>query len=115
MKQVQLIVPDDFHLHLRQWGILRSVLPYTARCFRRGLIMPNADPPILTAEDALRYRLEIMGTLAQSCSFQPLMTLYLTMETTPQMIRDAKEAGGVSGQFLPQDATTRSTHRVTIH
>lgn len=114
MKQVQLIAPDDFHLHVRQGRMLRKVLPHSARHFRRGLIMPNTDPPVLTAEDAVQYRLKIMGVLPEPGNFEPLMTLYLTTETTPRMIRDAKEAGVVAVKFYPKDSTTGSGHGVRI-
>ncbi|UJP01574.1 MAG: dihydroorotase, partial [Nitrosomonas sp.] len=33
--------PDDWHLHLRDGGQLRAVLPHTAKQFARAIIMPN--------------------------------------------------------------------------
>lgn len=42
--------PDDFHLHVRDGGALRSVVPHAARQFRRAIIMPNLKPPVTTVQ-----------------------------------------------------------------
>ena len=38
--------PDDWHLHLRDGGVLASVLPDSARQFGRAIVMPNLKPPV---------------------------------------------------------------------
>ena len=43
-----LIRPDDWHLHLRDGAAMASVLPFTARQFRRAIVMPNLKPPVTT-------------------------------------------------------------------
>ena len=53
---LQIIEPDDWHLHLRDGDVLKAVLPYTVRQFNRAIIMPNLDPPITSVRDALAYR-----------------------------------------------------------
>ena len=58
-----LIRPDDWHLHLRDGGVLASVLPDTARRFARAMIMPNLDPPVTTTAQALAYRDRILAAL----------------------------------------------------
>ena len=40
--------PDDWHLHLRDGDMLKSVLPFAAAQFARGIIMPNLVPPVTT-------------------------------------------------------------------
>ena len=48
--------PDDWQLHLRDGYVLAAVLPDTARCFARAMVMPNLDTPVTTTECALGYR-----------------------------------------------------------
>jgi dihydroorotase len=53
--------PDDWHLHLRDGGMLAAVTPDTATHFGRALIMPNLVPPVVTGSDAAAYRDRIMA------------------------------------------------------
>jgi dihydroorotase len=46
--QIQLIAPDDWHVHLRDGAMLKQVVPYTAQMFRRAIVMPNLRPPVVT-------------------------------------------------------------------
>ncbi len=106
--------PDDWHLHLRDETALRAVLPFTATRFARAIVMPNLKPPITTTELALAYRQRILAALPPGASFEPLMTLYLTDETTPQEITRAKASGVVYGcKLYPAGATTHSDAGVT--
>jgi len=41
--------PDDWHLHVRDGPALKSVVPQSAKHFKRAVIMPNLKPPITTA------------------------------------------------------------------
>src|SRR5206468_8163495 len=68
--------PDDWHVHLRDGEMLRTVAPYTARQFARAIVMPNLAPPITTVEAANAYRQRIVAAAGQD--FTPLMTCYLT-------------------------------------
>ena len=83
-KELEIVRPDDWHLHLRDGTILKSVLPYTSKIFGRSIIMPNLIPPITTVKDATMYKSRIIEALPEDHSFKPLMTLYLT-ETTDVM------------------------------
>ncbi len=110
--QLTLTRPDDWHLHVRDGDILRDVVPATARCFGRAIIMPNLVPPVTTAADATAYRQRILAA-AQGTDFEPLMTLYLTESTTPEIIREAKAAGVIAAKLYPAGATTNSASGVT--
>ena len=44
--------PDDWHVHLRDGEMLRTVAPYTARQFARAIVMPNLVPPVTSVEAA---------------------------------------------------------------
>lgn len=91
---IKLRRPDDMHVHFRGGNRMKSVAPMTARQFGRAIIMPNG-PKILTTDDALRYRDEILSSLPSGSTFQPLMTLYLTTSTSPDEIRKAQKSGYV--------------------
>src|SRR5450830_347702 len=106
--------PDDWHLHLRDGATLASVLPHTARQFARAIIMPNLKPPVTTTEQALAYRERILAALPAGMQFEPLMTLYLTDNTTPQEILRAKASGVIHAvKLYPAGATTNSDAGVT--
>lgn len=114
MQTVEIIRPDDFHAHFRQGEMLRHVLPWTAKTFARAIAMPNLDPPVRTGEDALRYRQEILQACRDTggSGFNPLMTIYLTDETTPDTILAAQEAGVVAAKLYMRGTTTNSHHGV---
>ena len=106
-EKLTLTRPDDWHLHVRDGGILTDVVPATAACFGRAIIMPNLVPPVTTAADATAYRERILAA-AKGTAFEPLMTLYLTESMTPETIREAKAAGVVAAKLYPAGATTNS-------
>ena len=114
MDSLTLTRPDDWHLHLRAGDDMASVLPHTARCFGRAIVMPNLKPPITTTKRALDYRELILAALPENSRFEPLMTLYLTDDTPPEEIARAKLSGRVQGvKLYPAGATTHSDAGVT--
>jgi dihydroorotase len=114
VKSLTLTRPDDWHLHLRDGAALASVLPHTARVFGRALVMPNLRPPVTDTALAAAYRDRILTALPGGSDFQPLMTLYLTDNTSPAEIVRAKQSGFVCGvKYYPAGATTHSEAGVT--
>ena len=114
MSRITLTRPDDWHLHLRDGGHMRAVLPDTARRFARAIVMPNLKPAVTTAEMALRYRERIVSALPAGMPFEPLMTLYLTDNTAGAEILRAKACGVVHAvKYYPAGATTNSETGVT--
>ncbi|MCR4299851.1 MAG: dihydroorotase [Gallionella sp.] len=114
MQQLTLTRPDDWHLHLRDGALMRSVLPDTARQFARAIVMPNLRPPVTTIEQAQAYRMRILTALPAGTEFEPLMTLYLTGNTTAQEIRHARQSGMIHAiKLYPAGATTNSAAGVT--
>jgi dihydroorotase len=106
--------PDDWHLHLRDGALLAQVVPASARTFARAIVMPNLETPVTTTEAALAYRERILAATPKGVSFEPLMTLYLTDNTTPDEIRRAKDSQHIHGvKFYPAGATTHSASGVT--
>jgi len=114
MSQLRLTRPDDWHLHLRQGDVMSSVVGMTARQMGRAIVMPNLSPPIRTVQEALDYRKEIVSSLSKESNFNPLMTLYLTDNTTKQNIIDASNEEHVYAvKLYPAGATTNSESGVT--
>ena len=60
-KQISILKPDDWHLHLRDGKILKGVLNFSADVFSRAIIMPNLDPPITTLDQAREYKQRIIS------------------------------------------------------
>ena len=107
--QITLTRPDDWHLHLRDGAALQAVLPDTARQFTRAIVMPNLRPPVTTTELAIAYRERILAALPKDSNFEPLMTLYLTDNTSADEIKRAKVSGIIHGvKLYPAGATTNS-------
>jgi len=108
--QIELIQPDDWHLHIRDGEVMKDVLADTARQFARAIIMPNLKPPVTTVDLANAYRARIEGQLKVlgMNSFTPLMTLYLTDNTSADEVRKAKAEGIAAFKLYPAGATTNS-------
>eukprot|EP00927_Polykrikos_kofoidii_P031928 TRINITY_DN27337_c0_g1_i1.p1 TRINITY_DN27337_c0_g1~~TRINITY_DN27337_c0_g1_i1.p1 ORF type:complete len:395 (-),score=66.86 TRINITY_DN27337_c0_g1_i1:122-1234(-) len=109
--------PDDFHHHFRDEPALEHTVPHAAKAFHRVLVMPNLVPPVTTTAAALEYRARILDR-RPACvpeeAFVPLMTLYLTDNTSPEEIALAKESGHVYAvKMYPAGATTNSDFGVT--
>ena len=117
MDWLTLTAPDDWHLHLRDGAALESVIAFTARQFARAIVMPNLKPPVATVGAARAYRERIMAALARSAAgtgFVPLMTLYLTDNTSGDEIGRARASGFVHAvKYYPAGATTNSDAGVT--
>ena len=114
MQELTLTRPDDWHLHLRDGDALKAVLPHTMRQFARAIVMPNLKPPVRTVAEARAYRDRILAAIPPGELFEPLMTLYLTDNTTPDDIAAAKESGFIKAvKYYPAGATTNSEFGVT--
>lgn len=101
--------PDDWHLHVRNGAILKTVIAHTARQFGRAIIMPNLKPPVTSVEQALNYQAEILSALPEDSSFQPLMTLYLTGNTSAEEVKKVAQSEQVFAfKLYPAGATTNS-------
>jgi len=104
--------PDDWHVHLRDGEVLAKVAPFTARQFARAIVMPNLLPPITTAEAAAAYRDRIV--VVAGAGFTPLMTCYLTDQTSPNELTLGFEEGvWIAAKLYPAGATTNSASGVT--
>lgn len=105
--------PDDWHIHLRDGAALAQTVADAARTFGRAIVMPNLVPPVCSAEQAIAYRQRIQQHIPASSTFEPLMVLYLTDNTSAADIAAAKVAGVVACKLYPAGATTNSDSGVT--
>ena len=114
MDKITITRPEDWHLHLRDGDALKAVLPDTANRFGRAIVMPNLRPPVTTTALAAEYRQRILDALPAGANFEPLMTLYLTDNTSAAEITRAKASGFVHGvKLYPAGATTNSDSGVS--
>ncbi len=114
MRKLTITRPDDWHLHLRDGEALKAVLPHTVRQFARAIVMPNLKPPVRSVAEAAAYRDRILAAVPAGQQFEPLMTLYLTDNTSPDEIVSAKASNFVKAvKYYPAGATTNSDLGVT--
>lgn len=62
---------------------------------------------------AQEYKSKIMAAVPPEAGFEPLMTLYLTDDTSPEDVAEARAAGIVAYKLYPAGATTNSQSGVT--
>ncbi|QPB20062.1 dihydroorotase [Rhizobium sp. 007] len=109
MQSITIRRPDDWHLHLRDGAMLEGVIGDTSRNFARAIIMPNLVPPVVTTADAKAYLERIMKALPSGDRFEPLMTLYLTEDTSADDVEEGKKSGLITAvKLYPAGATTNS-------
>jgi len=109
MEEIEIIKPDDWHVHFRDGEILQAVVPETTRHFARAIIMPNLVPPILKGNDAVNYKERIQNAIPKNDKFLPLMTIYLTENTNKYELRESYERDKVfAAKLYPAGATTNS-------
>lgn len=112
-ESITITRPDDWHLHLRDGDILNSVAPFTAKQFARAIVMPNLKPAVTTVKQAVDYLDRILAAVEGS-DFEPLMTLYLTDNTSAEEIIAARKSCFIKGvKLYPAGATTNSDEGVT--
>ncbi|NLZ79261.1 MAG: dihydroorotase [Gammaproteobacteria bacterium] len=112
--RLTLLRPDDWHIHLRDGAVLPHTVADAARTFARAIIMPNLVPPVRNTAQADQYRERILNARPAQSTFEPLMVLYLTDQTSAQDIKEAQASGFVhAAKLYPAGATTNSDSGVT--
>ena len=113
-ESVTITRPDDWHTHLRDNAALKTTVAHSARQFGRAIVMPNLAPPVTSTTMALAYRQRILAAIPEGQSFDPLMTLYLTDNTSKDEIKRASETEHVVAvKLYPAGATTHSDAGIT--
>jgi len=109
MDTIKIGRPDDFHGHLRQGALMRTILPHYLGVFGRVLAMPNTQPyPVLNAEDVHRYRRQIMSAIKainpNSC-LEPMIAIQGMERTDRRILKAARDAGARVVKVYPEDMT----------
>ncbi len=109
MEELEIIKPDDWHVHFRDKDVLKVVVPETTRHFARAIIMPNLTHPILNGKLAIEYKERIKTVIPKTDNFMPLMTIYLTENTDKNELKEAYDNKAVfAAKLYPAGATTNS-------
>ena len=77
LKNIKIIRPDDWHIHLREGGLLECVIKSSTRVTGKCIVMPNLAIPITTSLLCEQYKKEITK-LAKTNYFKPYIPCYLT-------------------------------------
>lgn len=96
--EITMLRPSNFHAHFRMDAMMRAVAYHILRYVHYALVMPNTGP-ILTIEDALRYRRDILDATVTMLDRRVvlIMTIYFTELVTPQVIQRIKEVEAQTG------------------
>lgn len=106
---IELTTPDDWHLHLRDGSMLKTVVGHSAAQFARAMVMPNLIPPATHCQQLLDYRQRILAALPADSPFNPIMALYLTDALDEAEIQQAAEDPRIGAvKLYPAGATTNS-------
>jgi len=112
--EITIARPDDWHLHLRDGDMMKTVLPDSSRHFGRAIIMPNLVPPLINTADILNYKKRIQDNIPEHHNFEPMMTAYLSDSTDPNDLVDGFERGIIEAvKLYPANATTNSANGVS--
>lgn len=112
--KLHITQPDDWHVHFRDGAFLERTVKDTAKQFARAIVMPNLVPAVTQVEQSQSYRERILAAVPTNLHFEPLMTLYLTDNTSALDIEQAKQSGIIHAYKLyPAGATTNSASGVT--
>ena len=85
--KIDILKPDDWHVHLREGDILNTVLKFSSRVNNRCIVMPNLKIPITSTDLAKQYIKQILDKVSYK-SFVPLIPCYLTDDLN---LKDFKE------------------------
>ncbi len=101
---------DDLHVHLRQDEMLQWTADETYRGGAgRVLAMPNLKPPVITPEQALNYKSELLKV---NSNLDYLMCLYLHDSLTSEDLHRATKMGVNNLKMYPAGVTTNSQYGV---
>src|ERR1700722_16059250 len=115
--RISITVPDNFHCHVRQdhMRVWMTKMLIGSGFRGRVLEMPNPIPPLLTGDDAIEYgRIgdALLLQYPEEMRFTQVLTIQITEQTTPAMIRRAVELGIRVAKVYPRYVTTHSEHGV---
>ena len=113
MDTIELIKPDDWHVHFREGVYLKHIVPETAKIFGRAIVMPNLKNPIQDQKRASLYKKEILKNVDQNLKFEPLITYYLGEKINAKDLKLAFVNKNIfAAKLYPKGVTTNSSKGV---
>ena len=107
--RLEIALPDDFHVHLRQVPEMPAYARRQALSFGRALVMPNTVPPVVSAADIVAYRAAILAAgRGDGAAPIPLMTFKLLPGMSAEAVRGCAAAGAIAGKYYPVGSTTNA-------
>ena len=113
MNFLEIVKPDDWHVHFREGELLKLLVPETSKIYNRAIVMPNLIKPIETVENAISYKEEILKYSNNNPKFEPLMTIYLNENVNINELKNGfKNKNIFAAKLYPAGATTNSSKGV---
>ena len=113
VNSIEIIKPDDWHVHLREGEMLKAVIKCSSRINNRCIVMPNLNQPITNVKMGIEYKKQI-SNLIEEDSFTPLLPCYLTDSLDLIDFKNGLEKKVfVGAKFYPTNATTNSSFGVS--
>mgnify|MGYP002017202887 FL=1 len=104
---LEIIQPDDWHIHFREGDMLELVTNFSSRINNRCVAMPNTIDPITTYNKAKIYKEQIKKSSYKN--FEPLIPCYLKEDLEIENFREGlKNKFFFGAKLYPCDATTNS-------
>lgn len=111
-KNLKIIRPDDWHVHLREGELLQCVINSTTRVIGRCIAMPNLSIPITTSSLCKLYKDEI-AKLVKVNYFEPHIPCYLTEDMDLNDFEVALQKNiFIGAKLYPFNVTTNSKYGV---
>ena len=112
MKSIEIIKPDDWHVHFREDDLLKYLVYETSKIYSRAIVMPNLSVPITSLNLAKNYK-ETIQKYSANVDFKPLITFYLTEDiNVDDLIKAYKNKIIFAVKLYPSGATTNSSNGV---
>ena len=73
--EIEIIQPDDWHVHFREGEMLKAITHYSSRINKRCIAMPNTETPITDSTKAEDYIEKIIKN-SKSENFEILIPCY---------------------------------------
>ena len=109
---LQIIQPDDWHVHFREGDMLKLVTNFSSRISKRCVAMPNTEIPITDTNKASYYKQLIKK--ASNNNFEPLIPCYLNNNLDLADFKmGLKKKIFFGSKLYPTNATTNSKYGVS--
>lgn len=107
----------DAHFHGREGAVLNLVTKMLGKVAGYATYMPNLSTPVKYREQVDAYEEAINATAPDT--LVPVMTIYLTPQTTPNDILEARHTGARAAKLYPKEedageTTTNAGHGISV-